>query len=235
MIFIITLIDLVLECFSEFCQMVYFDGGKMQNIKWLFFDLGSTLIDETDCINDRIEQIYSFTKISKNNIRNRMYELSNNSSIPLKIIAKENGVDNLVWDSSLEKLYHGVSNILKKLSQKYKIGIIANQPFGTADRLKEWNIYEYFDVICASAEEKCAKPDLKLFEIALAKADCAPDNAVMIGDRIDNDIIPAGQLGMKTVWIKQGLSKYYKNESKFIPNVIVNSLDELLNINYEEI
>lgn len=205
----------------------------MQNIKWLFFDLGSTLIDETDCINDRIEQIYSFTKISKNNIRNRMYELSNNSSIPLKIIAKENGVDNLVWDSSLEKLYPGVSNILKKLSQKYKIGIIANQPFGTADRLKEWNIYEYFDVICASAEEKCAKPNLKLFEIALAKADCAPDNAVMIGDRIDNDIIPAGQLGMKTVWIKQGLSKYYKNESKFIPNVIVNSLDELLNINYE--
>ena len=74
---------------------------------------------------------------------------------------------------------------------------------------------------------------MKLFEIALAKADCAPDNAVMIGDRIDNDIIPAGQLGMKTVWIKQGLSKYYKNESKFIPNVIVNSLDELLNINYE--
>ena len=65
----------------------------MQNIKWLFFDLGSTLIDETDCINDRIEQIYSFTKISKNNIRNRMYELSNNSSIPLKIIAKENGVE----------------------------------------------------------------------------------------------------------------------------------------------
>lgn len=223
----------MLECFSNICQIVHFDGGKMQNIKWLFFDLGSTLIDETDCINDRIEQIYSFTKISKNNIRNRMYELSNNSSIPLKIIAKENGVDNLVWDSSLEKLYPGVSNILKKLSQKYKIGIIANQPFGTADRLKEWNIYEYFDVICASAEEKCAKPDLKLFEIALAKADCAPENAVMIGDRIDNDIIPAGQLGMKTVWIKQGLSKYYKNESKFIPNVTVNSLDELLNINYE--
>lgn len=225
----------MLDCFSEICQLVYFDGGKMQNIKWLFFDLGSTLIDETDCINDRIEQIYSFTKISKNNIRNRMYELSNNSSISLKIIAKENGVDNLIWDSSLEKLYPGVSNNLKKLSENYKLGIIANQSLGTADRLKEWNIYKYFDVICASAEENCAKPDLKLFKIALEKADCAPKNAVMIGDRIDNDILPAHQLGMKTVWIKQGLSKYYKNESKFIPNVTVNSLDELLNINYEEI
>lgn len=209
--------------------------GKMQNIKYLFFDLGSTLIDETDCINDRIEQIYSFTMISKNNIRNRMYELSNKSSIPLKIIAKENGVDNLIWDNSLEKLYPNVTIILQKLSENYKLGIIANQPLGTADRLKEWNIYKYFDVICASAEEKCAKPDLRLFQIALNKTDCKPYETVMIGDRIDNDIIPAGQLGMKTVWIKQGLSKYYKNESNLIPNATVNSIDELLNINYEEI
>lgn len=207
----------------------------MQNIKYLFFDLGSTLIDETDCINDRIEQIFSFTSISKSDIRNRIYELSNNSSIPLKIIAKENGVDNLIWDSSLEKLYPGVSNILKKLSKNYKLGIIANQSLGTADRLKEWNIYKYFDVICASAEEKCSKPDLKIFNIALEKADCAPKNAVMIGDRIDNDIIPDVQLGMKTVWVKQGLSKYYLNDSNIKPNVTVNSIDELLNINYENL
>lgn len=35
-------------------------------------------------------------------------------------------------------------------------------------------------------------------------AKCKPENAVMIGDRIDNDIVPAKQLGMKTIWIKQG-------------------------------
>ena len=27
----------------------------------------------------------------------------------------------------------------------------------------------------------------------------------MIGDRLDNDIVPAKSVGMKTVWIKQGL------------------------------
>ena len=26
----------------------------------------------------------------------------------------------------------------------------------------------------------------------------------MIGDRLDNDIIPAKQLGMHTIWVKQG-------------------------------
>ena len=36
----------------------------------------------------------------------------------------------------------------------------------------------------------------------------ARENAVMIGDRIDNDIEPANKLGMKTIWVKQGFSVY---------------------------
>ena len=34
--------------------------------------------------------------------------------------------------------------------------------------------------------------------------------AVMIGDRVDNDIIPAKKLGMKTVRVKQGMWKYWE-------------------------
>lgn len=30
----------------------------------------------------------------------------------------------------------------------------------------------------------------------------------MIGDRLDNDIVPANQVGMKVIWIRQGLAKY---------------------------
>ena len=44
-----------------------------------------------------------------------------------------------------------------------------------------------------------------VFHCALAKAQCLPVNAVMIGDRLDNDIVPAKKVGMKTVWIKQCL------------------------------
>ncbi|MDE5966300.1 MAG: HAD hydrolase-like protein [Lachnospiraceae bacterium] len=31
----------------------------------------------------------------------------------------------------------------------------------------------------------------RIFELALERASCSPENAVMIGDRLDNDIIPA--------------------------------------------
>lgn len=39
------------------------------------------------------------------------------------------------------------------------------------------------------------KPDPKLFTIACAQAGCAPEDAVMIGDRLDNDIAPAKAIG----------------------------------------
>ena len=33
---------------------------------------------------------------------------------------------------------------------------------------------------------------------------CRPINAIMVGDRLDNDIIPAQHIGMTTIWVRQG-------------------------------
>ena len=51
----------------------------------------------------------------------------------------------------------------------------------------------------------------------------------MIGDRLDNDIIPAKKLGMKTIWVRQAYAIYQKidDESK-VPDYIVNSIAEIL-------
>lgn len=32
----------------------------------------------------------------------------------------------------------------------------------------------------------------------------------MVGDRIDNDIVPAKKMGMKTIWVKQGNGRFWK-------------------------
>ena len=85
--------------------------------------------------------------------------------------------------------------------KKYKIGIIANQSLGTEERLAHQGILKFINLIVASAEEGVAKPDRRIFEIALERSNCKPVNAIMIGDRIDNDIIPAKRMGMNTIWI----------------------------------
>ena len=120
---------------------------------------------------------------------------------------------------------------MKNLSQNFKLGIIANQVAGTQKRIDNWGIGKYFDVVVASAEAGCEKPDLRIFNMALKQAKCNPNEAVMIGDRLDNDIIPAKKLGMKTVWVRQGFAKYKKvnNESEN-PTFTVESVSEILDL-----
>lgn len=95
--------------------------------------------------------------------------------------------------------------LLERVKQKLWNWYNRNQPLGTSERLENLGVRKYIDLIIASAEEGVSKPDRRIFEIALERSRCRPENAVMIGDRIDNDIVPAKQLGMKTIWIKQDL------------------------------
>lgn len=75
-------------------------------------------------------------------------------------------------------------------------------------RLEAFGILKYFDLVIASKEVGVSKPDKEIFYIALSKAKCRSQECIMIGDRLDNDILPANQIGMITIWVKQGLAKY---------------------------
>ncbi len=67
------------------------------------------------------------------------------------------------------------------------------------------------------------------FEIALERSSCKPENAVMIGDRIDNDIVPAKQLGMKTIWVKQGFGGLWNiTDASEKADIEVDNLSDIL-------
>jgi putative hydrolase of the HAD superfamily len=48
------------------------------------------------------------------------------------------------------------------------------------------------------------KPDVRLFLRALDGLGVGAEETVMVGDRIDNDVVPARLLGMRTVLIRTG-------------------------------
>ena len=200
-------------------------------IKYIFFDLGATLVDESDVYKSRCQFAIRQLGIDPAEFMNKVYEEAKVSPTPIRTAAKAYGVVLPEWDSSLEKLYEGAFDIVSYLYGKYKLGIIANQSLGTQERIDNWGIGKFFDVVMASAEAGCAKPDLKIFSMALDKAGCKAADAIMVGDRLDNDIIPAKKLGMKTIWVRQGYAIYQSidDESKR-PDYIVDSIDEIYHL-----
>lgn len=188
----------------------------MQGINWLFFDVGSTLVDETECYNHRIRDAIAGTDITFEQFNEkRIFFAKQNLKGDIEAITYF-GLTKTPWHTEDEKPYSEAENVLKALSEAgYKIGIIANQSLGTQSRLEKWGLMKYISLVIASAEEGIAKPDKEIFFRALSRAECLPENAFMIGDRLDNDIEPAKKLGMKTIWVRQGFSVYQQPMNEF--------------------
>lgn len=185
----------------------------MKGIQWLFFDVGSTLMNEEKAYLHRLQDVANAVSEPFDMIYDMAIDFYKKNKKGDLEVMNLYGLPKLKWYKEDEELYTDTVSVLEILSKRYQIGVIANQSLGTAERLEQKGILKYIDLVIASAEEGVAKPDRKIFEIALSRANCLPEEAIMVGDRIDNDIIPAKQMGMKTIWIKQGFGKYWKISS----------------------
>lgn len=199
----------------------------MSKLQWLFFDIGSTLVDESKAYEHRIKDTIADRDITYEHFYETMLNFWRQGKKGDTDAARLFNLKLGKWHSEDEFLYPETHNCLKQLSQKYKIGIIANQVPGAEGRLAKMGILKYIDLIVASAEAGVSKPDLEIFKIALDRAMCKPEQAVMIGDRLDNDIAPAKYLGMKTVWIKQGFGGLAMPDTDNSPDWAVDNLDEV--------
>lgn len=200
----------------------------MNSIKWIFFDIGSTLVDESACYEKRYRETTQNTAVGYQEFKDKVIEFAAMSNSPYKEAVKHFGLQKTKWYSELETPYPSTESVLEVLSKKYNLGIIANQPAGCKERLEKWGIAEYFDLVISSTEEGIEKPNSEIFNIALERANCSPENAVMVGDRMDNDIAPAKEIGMKTVWVKQGFAAYQQNSD--IPDYTLQALEEIKTI-----
>lgn len=177
--------------------------------KWIFFDVGSTLVDETEAYDHRVRDMIAGTDISFSAFDRKRIELAKQGFDGNSEAIRQFGLKKTPWHSEDEQPFEDASETLKALKERrYHLGIIANQVAGITQRLEAWGLLQYFDVVGASAELGVAKPDQLIFEKTLELAGCQPQDSVMVGDRLDNDIRPAKALGMRTVWIRKGLSVY---------------------------
>lgn len=64
---------------------------------------------------------------------------------------------------------------------------------------KKFGLKDIFDALVVSCRVGLLKPDPRIFELALAKLNVAASEALMVGDTLQDDILPAQTLGMKTL------------------------------------
>ena len=201
-------------------------------IRWIFFDIGSTLVDEEEAYHHRIRDMIRGTPITFEQFSEKRVQYAIEGYNGDQKAIEYFGLNKTPWHSEDEVPFDDCAETLRALCDRgYQLGVIANQKPGAKNRLDAWGLGRYFSVIASSAELGVSKPDREIFLQALAIADCRPENAVMVGDRLDNDIRPAKKLCMKTIRIRKGLAIYMKPSCEAeVPDFTVDSLSEILSI-----
>jgi HAD superfamily hydrolase (TIGR01549 family) len=137
----------------------------------------------------------------------------------------------LTWDEyrNLQNLRSGVPEALKALASRYKLATLSNNVTRVRDLLEEYGVGHLFSAWGISEEVGFSKPDKRFFEHVLLQAGCRPEEAMMVGDRLDNDVLPARQLGLATalVELKHNFGAPPVHARGIDPDIRVESLWEL--------
>jgi putative hydrolase of the HAD superfamily len=132
------------------------------------------------------------------------------------------------WRYHPADLYPDVKPTLEKLSERYRLGVLANQPSVVRSALERDGIDRSFDIWGVSEDLGLSKPDPRLFEHALSEAGSEAGRTAMVGDRLDYDVVPARTAGMRTVWLLRGEAPAHPTEEQLaVPDAVIRALDEL--------
>ncbi len=128
------------------------------------------------------------------------------------------------------ELRDGVPELLKSLHDRgLRIGLAANQPLAILDALDRHGIGRYFHHREVSGTHGYRKPDVRLFLRACDDLGVTPEECIMVGDRIDNDIVPAKWLGMYAVLFRTG--RHFEQQPRSwreLPDAEVRDMPQLI-------
>lgn len=205
-------------------------------IKWIFFDVGNVILNDDPLMAFFYHEIYKIIQANGNQVTldqvlatREHFVVNARSGRPYADVAlayltrdvwsrREPIIRDLLaknWQT-LCPLIPGIVPVIENLARKFNLGIIANQPREAGPVLDKLGLLKYFKVHGISQSVGLSKPDPKLYEWAMDEANCGQGEGIMIGDRIDNDIIPAKSVGLKTLWLRLPLAlKNYKPTTDF--------------------
>lgn len=101
-------------------------------------------------------------------------------------------------------LYPETVKVLEGLkTQQYELGIISNFDSRLFVVMRGLGIAEYFQTVTISSLTHAAKPSGRIFTQALEKHAVEPDDAVHVGDSLDEDVKGAQQAGLTGILVER--------------------------------
>lgn len=203
------------------------------NERWVMLDVGETLIDETrvwsiwaDMLGlPRLTFMAGFgATLARGGEHRDVFELFEAPDWPARWPAHEA----IYGAFRSDDLYPDAIPAMHALSEQgYRLAVIGNQPANRTEQLRALGVPA--EVIAMSAEMGVAKPAAAFFERALELIGSPePGSVAYVGDRVDNDLLPAAAAGMRAVWIRRGPWGIIEPLPEGVePALVVKSLAEL--------
>lgn len=202
--------------------------------RWVCLDVGETLIEETRVWSiwaDElgVPQLTFFAAlgavIARGGEHRDVFDVFGADDWQLRMPAVEAAYGGF----AAEDLYPDALRSIAALRDAgLRIAVIANQPAIRLDQLAAIGVEA--DVVAMSESMGVAKPDPEFFARTLElMGSPAPADVAYVGDRVDNDVIPAVRAGMRAVWIRRGpWGVIQRLPEGTRPALTVDSLDELV-------
>jgi HAD superfamily hydrolase (TIGR01509 family) len=186
-------------------ELVVFDLWQTLAYRDSGFDALSEILKKTNSKIPRKE----FVKIFERSLQTRRwgskYDAYSNLCKNMNAEVNDDNVNFMIdirtKDEAYTKLYPHVIPMLETLkNQNYKIGLLSNSSIWSVEQIKaKTKLLDYIDYPLFSFDVGTIKPDLMFFRKMLEISGKNPENTIMIGDKMEDDVLPARKVGMNAI------------------------------------
>jgi HAD superfamily hydrolase (TIGR01549 family) len=116
---------------------------------------------------------------------------------------QQRAAEGYVEQFTADDLYPDALPTIRQLKDDgYLVGVVGNHPRGMPDVLRE--LEPRIDFIASSDAWGTTKPEPWFFQRIVEEVSMPPPRIAYVGDRLDNDVLPAIELGMLGVFLRRG-------------------------------
>lgn len=110
-----------------------------------------------------------------------------------------------MMDSIRFRAFPDATQALAALRERgLKLVCVSNWDVSLAEVLERCGLDGFFDEVVTSAATGVRKPDPAIFAAALERAGCSADEAVHVGDTLEEDVTGAGAAGIRALLLDRG-------------------------------